>query len=104
MTPPERRLWNALRAGPGDFKFRKQHPADPYTLDFYCHSAALAIEVDGIVHEMGNNIVRDARRDRWLAERGIEVLRIPAIELKHNLEGVVRLIVSRCVERSPPPR
>jgi very-short-patch-repair endonuclease len=85
MTPPERRLWNVLRTSPGGFKFRKQHPLDPYTLDFFCHSAGLAVEVDGIAHEMGENARRDARRDQWIAEQGIEVLRVPALELKHNV-------------------
>jgi len=103
MTPPERRLWRVLRAAPDGFKFRKQHPMGAYTLDFFCHSAALAVEVDGIAHEMGANVRRDARRDEWIAEQGIETLRVAALELKSNLEGVVQLIVARCSERSPPP-
>ena len=82
-------------------KFRKQHPIGDYTLDFFCHSACLGVEVDGIAHEMGHNPARDERRDAWIANQGIEVLRIPALELKHNLEGVVQLIVARCVDRSP---
>jgi very-short-patch-repair endonuclease len=102
MTPPERRLWNVLRTSPEGFKFRKQHPLGPYTPDFFCHSAALAVEVDGIAHEMGDNVRRDARRDRWIAEQGIEVLRVPALALKHDLEGVVQQVLSRCAERSPP--
>jgi very-short-patch-repair endonuclease len=102
MTPPERRLWNTLRIRPDGLKFRKQHPLGAYTLDFFCHSSALAVEVDGIVHEMGNNPQRDTARDSWIAEQGIEVLRIPALELKHNLEGVVKLIVARCGERAAP--
>ena len=104
MTPPERRLWAVLQSRPDDFKFRHQHPLGPYTLDFFCHSAALAEEVDGIAHKMGNNVARDERRDQWIGEQGIEVLRIPALELKHNLEGVVQLILVRCAERAPPPR
>ena len=101
MRPPETRLWRVLRTDPDGFKFRKQHPMDACTLDFFCHSAALAIEVDGIAHEMGNNVARDERRDRWLAAQGIEVLRIPAIEVQHDLDGVVQAIVSRCAERAP---
>jgi very-short-patch-repair endonuclease len=103
MTPPERRLWRVLRAGPDGFKFRKQHPVGAYTLDFFCHSAALAIEVDGMAHEMGDNVRRDALRDGWIADQGIETLRVAALELKNNLEGVVQLIVARCSERAPPP-
>jgi very-short-patch-repair endonuclease len=104
MTPPERRLWAVMQSRPDGFKFRHQHPMGAYTLDFFCHAAALAIEVDGIAHEMGDNPKRDEERDARIAEQGIEVLRIPAIELKHNLEGVLQLILARCAERAPPPR
>ena len=70
MTPPERRLWNVLKLKPGGFKFRKQHPLRPYVLDFFCHEAGLAIEVDGFAHELGTNPQRDARRDAWSAAQG----------------------------------
>jgi very-short-patch-repair endonuclease len=63
LSLPEGLLWRELRARPGGFKFRRQHPIGPYTLDFFCHRSALAVEVDGIAHEMGDNPQRDARRD-----------------------------------------
>jgi hypothetical protein len=44
MTPPERRLWNALKLRADGFKFRKQHEHGPYYLDFFCYEAALAVE------------------------------------------------------------
>jgi very-short-patch-repair endonuclease len=47
-------------------------------LDFYCPMAKLAVEVDGIVHGMGDRAIHDERRDAWLQEQGIDVLRIPA--------------------------
>src|SRR4051812_40031700 len=46
MTPPERRLWNALKTRPQGFKFRKQHEHGPYYLDYFCYEVAVAIEVD----------------------------------------------------------
>jgi very-short-patch-repair endonuclease len=36
MTPPEIRLWQILRTRPAGLKFRHQHPAGPYVLDFLC--------------------------------------------------------------------
>jgi very-short-patch-repair endonuclease len=103
MTPPERRLWAYLRTEPDGFQFRKQRPCGPFTLDFFCRRAGLAIEVDGMAHDMGDNPVRDARRDAWIRRQGIELLRIPAIELKDNLDGAAALILDRCASRSPPP-
>ena len=62
MSPPEAKLWNLLRARPEGLKFRHQHPAGPYTLDFYCAAVRLGIEVDGISHDMGDNPQRDIER------------------------------------------
>ena len=103
MSPPEATLWLALRARPGGFKFRRQHRLEPYTLDFYCHEAGVAIEVDGDAHDMGDNPGRDARRDVWLAERGILTLRFLAADVMGEMEAVVARILDVCASRTPPP-
>jgi very-short-patch-repair endonuclease len=100
MTAPERRLWNVLKSRPDGFKFRKQHEHGPYFLDFFCFEAALAIEVDGMAHDLGANPERDERRDAWLASRGIGTVRVMATDVRDNLEGVVQHIVLTCRERS----
>jgi very-short-patch-repair endonuclease len=101
MTPPERRLWNALRLRPDGFKFRRQHPLGHYTLDFFCHEAALCVEIDGFAHELGSNPQRDQRRDAWLASQGVHTLRIAATNVRDNLEGVIEQILEGCRQRSP---
>ena len=101
MTPPELRLWNVLRTRPDGFKFRRQHAFGPYTLDFFCHEAALAVEVDGFAHELGDNPQRDERRDEWCADQGVRTLRIAATNVRDNLEGVVTFIVETCRQRTP---
>jgi very-short-patch-repair endonuclease len=94
MTLPEGLLWRELRKRPGGFKFRRQHPVGRAILDFYCPAVRLAVEVDGMAHEMGSNADRDARRDGWLAGQGIHCLRIRAADLMADLETVVAAIVS----------
>jgi very-short-patch-repair endonuclease len=95
LTPPEARLWVALKGRAlADLRFRRQHPIGPYVLDFFCAGARLAVEVDGESHGFGNRSERDERRDAWLAERGVRTLRIPAIEVRDNLDGVVTMIVA----------
>ena len=94
MSLPEVLLWQALRQRPGAFKFRKQHPAGPYSADFFCHEARLVVEVDGEAHGMGDNPARDIERDRWFAARGIRVLRIPARDVLTNLDGAVQAIMA----------
>ena len=98
MTSPEIGLWLALRCNEG-LRFRKQHAAGEYVLDFYCAPSRLAIEVDGEVHDRGDRPERDKVRDAWLGSRGVEVMRYPASEVLSNLEGVVRQIMAVAVER-----
>ena len=101
MTPPERRLWNVLKDRPEGLKFRRQHPLGPYVLDFFCHEAALAIEIDGLAHDLGGNPERDVRRDTWMAGQGVRTLRFRAIDVRDHLEGVLASIVEECLRRSP---
>ena len=104
MSLPEVVLWQALRARPGGFKFRKGHPAQRYTADFYCHEARLIVEVDGEAHGRGDRPQRDARRDAWFEERGIIVLRVTADDVLRNLEGVVLGVTARCGGVSARPQ
>jgi very-short-patch-repair endonuclease len=55
-------------------------------LDFYCAKAHLAIEIDGISHNMGNRPQHDERRDAWLKKHGVAVMRIPAAELAYGVD------------------
>ena len=72
LTKPEAMLWRYLRASPQGLRFRKQHPAGRFILDFFCARANLAIEIDGFAHDMGDRPARDAQRDQWLALQRIE--------------------------------
>jgi very-short-patch-repair endonuclease len=102
MSPPEAALWQYLRTRPGGFKFRRQHPLGPYDLDFFCRSAAVAIEVDGDAHDMGDRPQRDERRDAWVVAQGILTLRFLAADVLKNLEAVAIQIESVCASRAPP--
>ena len=99
MTLPEVLLWQQLRKAQTGHKWRKQHPAGPYDLDFYCDKAKLCVEVDGEAHNRGDNPARDERRDAYLAQHGIFTLRISAVDVLKNLEGVVTFIQHAADER-----
>ena len=75
LTKPERLLWATLRRKQRSLRFRQQHPAGPYVLDFYCPSAKLCVEVDGSHHDQ--TVAADKRRDRWLAKHGVRVFASP---------------------------
>jgi very-short-patch-repair endonuclease len=95
-TPSEFRLWLLLRQRHAGLKFRKRHPLGPYTLDFYCPAARLVVEVDGDSHGMGHSPVRDRRRDAWLAEQGLRVIRFDAADVMRDVESVVTAILLAC--------
>ncbi|MXP41774.1 DUF559 domain-containing protein [Altererythrobacter soli] len=88
-----------LRRNSGGIKLRKQHPVGPYVVDFYCAEAKLAIEIDGIVHDMGERPELDARRDAFLRTQGIEVVRIPASEVLKSVKDTAEAIAACCRER-----
>lgn len=96
MTLPEVLLWNLLRRNPDGIHFRRQHEIGEFVLDFYCASAKLCIEVDGIAHDMGDRPVRDEARDARLTKQGIEVVRIPADEVLKSPEEVAEMLVRHC--------
>ena len=113
MSSPEVILWHRLRRRPGGFKFRRQHPAGLFVLDFFCAEAKLAIEIDGFSHETEDRNRRDRRRDEWLDRQGIVTLRLSAGDVTRDPDGSVEMIVAGCAARriplhrsssGPPPR
>ena len=112
LTTPQVLLWQRLRGSPDGVHFRRQHPIGPYILDFFCHVASLAVEIDGIAHIMGDNPERDARRDAWLTTQGLRVLRLPASEVLRDVDQAAASIVAtaraaaahRQSDRLPAPK
>jgi very-short-patch-repair endonuclease len=99
LTPHERRLWAHLRAKRFQaFKFRRQHPVDPYILDFYCPERRLAVELDGSQHAEEAQCAHDAERTRFLEQQGIRVLRFWNREFTEGENGVLEAILTALLE------
>jgi len=93
LTDAETHLWQHLRARQVcNQKFRRQHPAGNYILDFACIEARLAIEVDGGQHNEMQN--QDNLRTAWLEKQGWKVLRFWNNEVLQNIEGVLEVILN----------
>jgi very-short-patch-repair endonuclease len=89
----EKTLWRSLRNSALDgFKFRRQHPAGPYFLDFACVEKLVAVELDGAGHF--DDVAYDAARDAWLRARGWRVLRFTNDQLVSGLSLVLETVVS----------
>ncbi len=110
MSLPEVVLWQRLRASRLGMKFRRQHPIGPYVADFYCRDARLIIEVDGEAHNRGNRPTADVARDAYLRNKGLEVVRIAAVDVLKDADAVAEAIAARVANTlhhptdGPPPR
>jgi very-short-patch-repair endonuclease len=99
LTRPEFLLWQLLRTSPSGHKFRCQHPAGPFILDFFCAKANLAIEIDGFAHGTGDRAERDTARDVWFAEHRIDTFRIPAVHVLKDATEVANAIIATVEDR-----
>ena len=95
MSEPERLLWSRLKLRMDHLVFKRSVAFHPYVLDFFCHEALLAIEVDSAHHGFGDRPERDERRDAFFENLGIMTYRIPAAEVYRDADAVadgVRLL------------
>jgi very-short-patch-repair endonuclease len=99
MTVEEKILWQRLRANRLEgLHFRRQQIIGNYVVDFYCHAAALVVELDGGIH--ARQIERDRERDEELVSRGMQVLRFRNEQVRHELANVLARIVGACRART----
>ena len=94
MTEAEKMLWEFLRLKPEGFKFRRQHPFGRYILDFYCHRAKLAIEIDGKYHELPEQKRLDGIRTNDIVNSGIQELRFTNEDVINQFEEIKTIILS----------
>ena len=99
-TPAEAALWHHLKQrkllGP---KFRRQHSAGPFILDFYCPSERLAVEVDGRIHDTHDQSAYDKDRTHYLNRHNIRVIRIRNAQALHDPASALAYIASFFDER-----
>ncbi len=92
-TLGERRLWKLLRnrefAG---YKFRRQHKLfHRFIADFYCRQLKLIVEIDGSSHDE-SRYDADRKRQRFLEDKGLTVLRFSEYEARYQTNQVLESI------------
>jgi very-short-patch-repair endonuclease len=101
QTQEEEILWVAFRNRNFEHKVRRQKPIGNFIVDFYCHEAKLAIEIDGDHHREFDDDARDAQ----LNAVGVKVLRFTNAQVRENVFIVIahikRELDSRVNERRP---
>ncbi len=106
MTDAERRLWTALRGEMPEMvgtHFRRQMAIGPYVADFVCLGHRLIIEVDGKIHENGDQRFRDAERDTYLQDQGFRVMRFSNGDVMLDMLSVLRRIGAALATPTPSP-
>ena len=102
-TRHENLLWyQHLKTYP--VQFRRQRQFGRYMADFYCSSAKLIIEADGMQHAHPDSVAYDRSRTAYLENLGLYVLRFAHREIEEEFEAVCRLIdqtVRRRIKPSP---
>ncbi len=92
LTSVEVVLWNHLKGKSLGRKFRRQHSAGNFILDFYCATERIAIELDGAHHFTDEGMKYDEERTRYLNSLNIKVIRFENVRVFEDLEGVLKEI------------
>ena len=104
QTDAERLLWACLRRGQLEhLRFRRQQPVGLFIVDFYCHRARLAIELDGGQHLLPEHIAKDQARDEYMTRQGIRVLRFYNDQVLNRLPDVLAEIHRQWLAVKPSP-
>jgi very-short-patch-repair endonuclease len=101
-TPQEKKLlFRFLRNFP--LPIHRQFVIENTIVDFYCHQAKLAIEIDGSQHLKPKQTELDAKRRERLHELGIDVLRFTNSDIDLYFELTCVLIIEKVEERIGKP-
>ena len=93
MTDVERLLWSRIRRKQlKDYQFYRQKIIGDYIVDFYCPKTRLIIELDGGQHYGEEGMRKTKKRDVYLNNVGLKILRFSDREVFENLNGVLERI------------
>ena len=100
-TKAERIFWEQVRNKRfSGKKFYRQYPLlheitgkeTFFILDFYCHEAKLAVEIDGGIHK--RLVKEDMLKDEVLNNMGIRVMRFQNREIEEGLKNAMKKLES----------
>ncbi len=106
-TDAEQRLWRYLRRRQLlDIQFYRQRPLGCFIADFWAPALKLVVELDGGQHFKAAGLASDARRDEWMREQGIRVVRFDnrqvLCETEQVLEALLGVMKERLAASLPP--
>ena len=81
-------------------RFRRQYIIGNYIVDFYCHQAKLAVELDGSQHYDPLAMEKDRKRTAYLESQGVMVLRFTNLDIQRRFREVCEIIDLTVKERT----
>jgi len=88
-------LWNKIKnRALNGYLFNRQKPLDHYIVDFYCQALKLVIEIDGSSHNHSEAYLSDMKRQNALEKLDLKFIRFHDIDVKRNMDNVIRTIVA----------
>jgi len=101
LTKTESLLWDRLKNKKNfPIRWRRQHPAHKFILDFYCPFLKLAVEIDGDSHLSESAKFYDQDRDKIMLEFGVTTLRFTNDDILKRIDGVENKIRVEIEKRS----
>ncbi|MFI5188490.1 MAG: vitamin B12 dependent-methionine synthase activation domain-containing protein, partial [Chitinophagales bacterium] len=95
-TKAEEKLWELLKSKQLEgYKFRRQHIIDKYITDIVCLDKRLIIEIDGLIHQLPENVESDKLRTKVLEEKGFTVIRFSNEEILQQTEKTLHTISNK---------
>jgi len=92
-TKAEIKLWKELQNKQVyEYKFTRQKPIGNYIADFFCNKLRLVIEVDGYSHNFEETLDNDKKKEQFLNDLGITVLRFDDEEVMKDMNNVLKEI------------
>ncbi len=100
MTKEEKHLWYDFLKHLS-MNIYRQKVIGNYIVDFYISSPKIAIELDGSQHYEDKGLIDDIKRDEYLHNLGITVLRYSNYDLHRNFEGICQDILNHIRDIDP---
>jgi 5-methyltetrahydrofolate--homocysteine methyltransferase len=98
-TKAEEKLWELLKSKQLEgYKFRRQHIIDKYITDIVCLDKRLIIEIEGLIHQLPENIESDTIRTKGFEEKGFTVIRFSNEEVLTETENTLQTISNKLKE------
>jgi len=83
-------IWQKIKGKALGYEFHRQVPIDNFIVDFYCHELMLAIEIDGSIHD--HKFEYDLLRKKTIESFGVRILNINDLDVKRDINNVIRSI------------